>query len=111
MKVIAPHQICAECGQAFKATHGRQTFCTPQEKERYYNRQSKRGKVIMDLLQVWRGAKSRRGDQDGKWAFGELCRLLDAWNLEDRKAGRRPDVNVRRKRTSLWSASDIETAA
>lgn len=107
MNIAAPNRTCPECGVAFKATHGRQAFCLPQHKETFHNRQSKRGKVAISLVQVWRAGKNRKGGEDATFAFREVCALADRWNQEDKAAGRRPDLVVTRKRRNGWSGVDL----
>ena len=106
MNITAPNRRCPECGEPFRATHGRQAFCTTAHKETFHNRQQKRGKVMMSLAQVWRAGK-RKASDDSRFAFAEMCALLDGWNRDDNAAGRRPDIMVKNRRAAGWSAADV----
>jgi len=106
---------CAECGIEFdgrsslKAGGHDAKFCCVAHKNTYRNRHLKRGAVAIPLLLAWRGAKSKRGDATGAYAFGELCRLADEWNAEDRAAGREAGYDYIRtgKLRDGWSATDL----
>lgn len=110
MNIAAPNRRCPECGEPFRATHGRQAFCSTAHKETFHNRKQKRGKVVMSLAQVWRAGKNGKGGDNARYAFAEMCALLDKWNAEDKAAGRRPDIEVSSRRANMWSASDLAVA-
>lgn len=78
-------RTCAECGDTFTAGHTGAQFCTPAHKNAFHNRQKGRASVVM-LAMAYR--QKRGGKGTGATAFREMCRLLDLFNEEDRKAGR-----------------------
>lgn len=82
--VKRPACKCLECCGDYKRTRVDQNFCTPECKRNYHNREQLRGKRVYRALYHWR--KSR--GQDSKAQFTLLCREVDAWVAEDRKAGR-----------------------
>lgn len=106
MGIINPKRTCPECGERFIAHHGRQRFCKPAHKSAFSARNRERGKMIVPLLQVWRTGRNRANGGAGKYAFSNICALIDLWNEEDRKAGRRPEVQVRDRISSGWTAVD-----
>lgn len=79
---------CAECGTEFDAARkGKaRTFCTDACKAAHANRRTSRGKALIAIAQGWR--KSRGSGDFGKFLFGEVTSMLDAWNAEDLAAGR-----------------------
>lgn len=81
----SPVKRCPDCGAPLR---GRRAFCAPACRERFHNRQAKRGRVIMPDMLAWRAGRGSRGA--AKEAFGELCAYLDHCNAEDRAAGRPP---------------------
>lgn len=89
--------ICANCAEPFTRTHHRQgMFCKPACQKAFHNRNTAVGRTAFELMKAMRLARSVKGKTPeadelraaGSWAFGELCRLADAANAEDRKAGR-----------------------
>ncbi len=81
-------RTCPECSAPFDAMHRKRTFCCPAHKLAFHNRCAARGKVLIPLAMAW---CTKRGSGDtAKRAFRELCRALDAFAAEDRKAGRAP---------------------
>jgi ribosomal protein S27AE len=106
VKISNPLRTCPECGAAFTATHGRQTFCTTAHKQAFHNLMMTRGKALMPLALVWR-SKRKPSTPDSRYAFQELCKLLDIHNAEDRAAGRRVDIIVAHKRAANWAAVDL----
>lgn len=84
---------CPECGGAVtKGTRGKaRVFCSNECKQAHANRRTVRGKALVAIAQGWR---QTRGSGDlGKFLFAEMQQMLDAWNAEDREAGRgRADV-------------------
>lgn len=78
-------RTCCECGQKFVAKHPGAGFCTPAHKTAFHNRQKGRSSVVM-IAMAYR--QKRGGKGTGAEAFKEMCRLLDLFNEEDRKAGR-----------------------
>jgi len=105
-RIVNAARTCPECGAGFTAHHGRQLFCTPGHQTAFHQRNARRGKVALPLLQVWRRGKNGR-TEDTAYAFQQLCALADMWNAEDRTAGRRPDLTVTTKRLSLWNFADV----
>lgn len=104
--MTAAPRVCPECGVSFAPHHVAQAFCTPVHKTAFHNRNMKRGQVLLPLAQIYRQGKRGR-TEDRAYAFGEMCRLLDAWNAEDAKAGRSPESVVARKRAAGWTAADL----
>ena len=76
---------CGECGVRFQATRVDAQFCSPAHKTAFHNRMKGRSAAIAYAM-AWRGG--RGGNDVAKVAYGELCRLLDRYNAEDRAAGR-----------------------
>lgn len=76
---------CGECGEAFTANHVSSGFCCPAHKLAFHNRQKGRASVVI-IAMAYR--QKRGGKGTGAEAFKEMCRLLDVFNEEDRKAGR-----------------------
>lgn len=81
-------RICPECGETFSSNHPTKRFCTPAHKQAYANREAAQGKVIASLVKAWR--QGRGSDGVSKAAFALLCPIVDAFNAEDREAGRPP---------------------
>lgn len=106
MNINRPMRVCPECGDRFRATHGRARFCTTAHKVAFHGRNRDRGKMIVPMLQVWRRGRSKANAPASKYAFAQVCALIDLWNEEDAKAGRRPDVAVHDRREAGWSAID-----
>ncbi len=95
---------CPECGERFKGAYD-QRFCTTKHRHAFHNRSGKRGVVMMPLMLAWR--RGRGSGDTAKWAYGEMCRLADIWNAEDKAAGRMaPEVYIRDRRANGWSAVD-----
>lgn len=78
-------RTCAECGAKFTAGHQQAQFCSTAHKTAFHNRQKGRSSVVM-LAMAYR--QKRGGKGTGAESFKEMCRLLDLFNEEDRKAGR-----------------------
>ena len=77
---------CAECSRAFQPKRDHATFCSTACRTAYHNRNAAHGKTIVPMLQAWRMA--RGSGPTAKEAFKEACRLLDAWNADDKANGR-----------------------
>jgi hypothetical protein len=105
-------RVCPECGEPFPVgfRQHRLVFCSTSHKNAFHKRQSNRGKIMLSLAQTWRAGK-RKGSDASRFAFSEMCALLDGWNRADKAAGRRPDVMVRNRRAAGWSAADVEPEA
>lgn len=99
---------CPECGVEFRAVREAK-FCSDAHKNAYHNRNMKRGKVAMPLLQAWRGTRGSKANKEvGTYSFAELCALADLWNAEDRDAGRAPAWEmVKPKMQEGWKAVDL----
>jgi len=96
--------VCKECNTTFSG-NARAVFCTPGHKRAFHQRNQKRGQVMMPLLLAWRGGRGQK--ETSKWAYGEMCRLADLWNAEDRAAGRAPQTAYAElKRRDYWTAND-----
>ena len=98
--------VCPECGASFAPTHPRQAFCTRSHAQRFHNRNKARGQVLLPLAQLSRAGKSGFNDQK-RWALRQYNALVDAFNREDKAAGRRPDLAVSRKMAKGWAAADV----
>ena len=84
-------RACMECGSSFNPTHPKGMFCQPSHQVAFHNRNGKRGRVAIPLAQAWRaprGSKDPAARATAKTALGQLCRLIDQYNREDREAGR-----------------------
>jgi predicted nucleic acid-binding Zn ribbon protein len=81
----SPAKRCPDCGAAMPA---QRAFCAPACRQRFHNRQAKRGRVIMPYMLAWRGGRGSGGA--AKAAFTELCAYLDHCNAQDKAAGRPP---------------------
>lgn len=115
MNIVNPSRICPECGAAFTAHHGRQTFCSTAHQTKFHDVMARRGKVMMPLALSWRSGRNigktnakRKGH--AAYAFGEMCKLLDQWAEVDRIAGRDPSLITAGKADASWSAVDIGPA-
>ena len=107
-RIAMPNRVCPECGAGFVAHHGRQRFCQSAHQTAFHGRNKQRGQVLLPLAQVFRMGK-RGKTVDRAFAFGEMCRLLDMWNAEDKDSGRRPELVVTVKRRKGWTAADMST--
>jgi hypothetical protein len=76
---------CQNCGAT---TTARKLFCATACRDGFYNRMSKRGRVVVPLLLAWRAG--RGSGRSSKAAFAELCAYADHCNAEDRASGRPP---------------------
>lgn len=99
-------RTCAECGERFVANHPGSQFCTATHKLAFHNRQKGRSSVVM-IAMAYRQKRGAKGT--GAEAFKEMCRLLDLFNEEDRKAGRPSAASYiegqkRREVVSGWDA-------
>jgi hypothetical protein len=100
-------QICPECGQDFKAAHHLTRFCCPEHQKRFHSRNAQRGRILLPIAQVSRQGK-RGFNEERRYALQQFNALLDRWNKDDREAGRRPDLLVKRKRDSQWASVDLK---
>lgn len=108
MNILAPNRICPECSAPFKATHGRQAFCTGAHQRAFHDRDRVRGLALVPLLQAWRAARGRgKASEIGKYAFAQLCALTDIYNAEDKAAGRNPSHLIATRRREGWAAADL----
>lgn len=92
---------CPECGTEVRRIPGqrggKKHFCSEACKTAFQSRAAKEGRAIIAIAKAWRMARSRPNDKDiGKDAFAELCRVLDDFNAQDRKAGRAPATDYAR---------------
>lgn len=84
-----PDKVCPECGRPVyrKTKKGPvPTFCCPEHKVAFNNRQIVRGRVIISLAMAWRQQRGKKGT--GSAAYREMIRIVDKFNAEDREAGR-----------------------
>lgn len=94
--------VCPECGEAFEPAHHRQLFCTPAHKEAHKNRNKGRAAVIA-YAQQWRAGRNSKDPARkavSAAAFNRLCRMIDAMNAEDRKAGRADPIALMQARAA-----------
>ena len=95
---------CPECSVYFEGT-GRAVFCTPKHKASFHGRNQARGQVMVPLVLAWRAGRGQKAV--AKQALRELARLSDAWNAEDRAAGRLPQsAYAGAKLANGWTAVD-----
>lgn len=92
---------CPECGAEVRREPGQRGgtkhFCSNPCKIAYQARAAKEGRAIIAIAKAWRMSRSRPADKDiGKEAFAELCRVLDDFNAQDRRAGRAPATDYAR---------------
>jgi hypothetical protein len=91
---MALMKICPGCGQKVDRQGARgpkATYCTAACKREKNNRDIQRGGVIVGFAQAWR--VNRGSGEIAQASFAELCSILDAFNAEDRDAGRpRADI-------------------
>lgn len=100
---------CPECGQTFTPTKpGRQAFCCVEHKTRFHHLMAQRGRVVLPLLLARSMGRHTKGDQLGAYCRREADALIARWNIEDRTAGRRPDLSARGKMDFGWKAVDLE---
>jgi len=95
-------RICPNCGGPAERKSARgsaPTFCSHQCKREKNNRDIARGAAIVSLAQAWR--IDRGTGEIAKGAFAEVCNILDAFNAEDRDAGR--------PRADLYAAKLLST--
>jgi endogenous inhibitor of DNA gyrase (YacG/DUF329 family) len=81
-------RVCPECNKPFEAQNRKRLFCCDAHKLAFHNRCAARGKVLIPLAMAWR--TKRGGGGTAKKALAEMCRALDAFAAEDRKADRMP---------------------
>ncbi len=85
----AREAICPECGgPVFRrsAKGPPPTFCSPEHKKLYGNRQLVEGRAVIGLLKGWR--IERGSGPIASAAFAQVCTILDGFNATDREAGR-----------------------
>jgi endogenous inhibitor of DNA gyrase (YacG/DUF329 family) len=85
----AKQMVCPNCGDPVirKSERGpRPVYCSTECRKAKGNRDLARGSVIVTLAQAWR--IDRGQGQIAKTAFAEFVAILDAFNAEDRDAGR-----------------------
>lgn len=82
--------MCRRCPECLTETKAPKTFCSPEHKAAYHNRQTVRGRVLTPLRmasRITRGG-TRRDIEIGKQARAQDERLVQRWIEEDRAAGR-----------------------
>ena len=104
---------CQECGKAFAPNRPQQVFCTPAHKTAFWNRQAKRGKVLMPLLLTMTNERrAPSGSEDAElcsYARNTVYELAAIWNAEDKDAGRPPMKELAAlKKEAGWRACDLE---
>lgn len=78
---------CPECGGVVPIAKKRaRVFCCDAHKNNHANRMAARGKSLAKVSMGWR--ITRGSGANGKLLFSEMTSMLDAWNAEDREAGR-----------------------
>lgn len=81
--------ICPECGGPVVRRSVRgpvPTFCSPEHKKLYGNRQLVEGRAVIGLLKAWR--IERGSGPIASAALAQVCSILDGFNSTDRDAGR-----------------------
>lgn len=96
---------CPNCGATFKGSRRSQVFCGATCRTDFYDLQAIRGKVALPFLLTWRSGK-RRTSGASSYAMTQLCALADAWNAEDKAAGRNAGLIVANKLGAAWRATD-----
>lgn len=97
--------VCGFCGCEFTRTHHRQAnFCCTEHGRAFQDMARVRGREIYLLAMAWR--EGRHGGDAGdksaaKTAFADLCRALDEFSSEDRKAKRPKAVRVLRRQAAF----------
>ncbi len=115
METPAPFKprTCWECSAIFTPAtrrHQNQRFCTPAHQAHFFDVMAQRGKVLLPFALVSRAGKSGYGEVH-KYALREYNALCDRFNAEDRAAGRKPLLLVKRKARDMWSAADLDLRA
>lgn len=105
VKPLNPNRICPWCGEGFTATHGRQLYCCGEHRTAMKILNMKRGDIALPFLLRWR--QRPRGTDEYRYAVRELSALGDAWNSEDRAAGRRTDLIVADRLQRGWASADL----
>lgn len=96
----AARAACAYCGQPIEGGRADKLFCKPACKIASHNLDIKRGQELLAYAQVWRGGKNARSPEAkelARYAFAEMCHLIDRYNGEDRRAGRRQELVIARR--------------
>lgn len=75
---------CRECGSELKSR--RAEFCGMECRISWRNRRSSRGAELYDLFMAMRYDRAA-ANEAGLWKI--MCRMAQAWNDEDKSAGRR----------------------
>lgn len=114
--IVAPAaRLCPECKADLSAGRTGRVFCSPAHKTAFHNRAAKRGIVLTPLIMAQAGlrgpgaAKSADHREAAGLARSEAYKLADAWNREDKAAGRAPvfeyvtDKLIRQR----WVAADL----
>jgi hypothetical protein len=79
------HRCCRECGTALDAgLKATAVFCGIPCKAKWNNRRKNRG---ADLYDLWMAMRYERDEAKRLGLWGEMCRLSEGWNDEDKKAG------------------------
>jgi hypothetical protein len=85
----AREAICPECGGPVVRRSSRgpvPTFCSPEHKKAFGNRQLVEGRAVIGLLKGWR--IERGSGPIASAAFAQVCSILDGFNAADREVGR-----------------------
>lgn len=98
---------CPECGVTFTPHHHAQTFCTTKHQQAFHKLMAKRGQIMVPFALVWRRGKHGKNRDDASFSMQTHAQLTDAWNAEDRAAGRDPTLIVAAKRAAKWKAVDV----
>lgn len=106
---------CPECATPLpEGARGDMAFCSPQHKQAFHNRSMKRGRVLTPLVMAQAGlrAPGKASSLDLKEvasrARSDIYILADAWNREDKKAGRPPMFLYVADRLAYgWNANDL----
>ena len=100
---------CAECGIEFEANRAWQSFCCSAHRKAHHNRWMIRGETLGPLMYAARlgGRYAGASKVTAHYAHKEACALVDRWIVEDRAAGRSPEVTVEARRLDGWRAADV----
>lgn len=81
---------CPNCGENVprKKRGQARIYCGSKCRDAFHKRMRDRGRAMAPFVLCWRAGRGSKGN--AKSAFQELCRIADAYNAEDREAGRPP---------------------
>lgn len=87
-------KVCPECGGPVERRSKLgpvPTFCSPEHKKAFGNRQLVEGRAVIGLLKAWR--IERGSGPIASASLAQVCTILDGFNADDREVGRpRADI-------------------